>query len=138
MIFLSDEDLDVARLVQRWLSTFPQEKRMSMSSWIDELFYKALNFVLKNESVVDSTLVGTVMNGLSQIKDCKTRQEFICGLIRGIGGNLSPPVRANLAKEIFQLSSERPPDMGSPLDCYAEGTSFMSFQPAGKSYMNCR
>jgi hypothetical protein len=38
MIFLSDEDLDVARLVQRWLSTFPEERRMSMNSWIDELF----------------------------------------------------------------------------------------------------
>jgi hypothetical protein len=31
---------------------------MSMSSWIDELFYKALNFVLRNEHVVESTLVG--------------------------------------------------------------------------------
>ena len=68
MIFLSDEDMDVARLVQRWLSTFATDDKMNMSQWIDELFYKALDFVLKSECVVESTLVGTVMNGLSQIK----------------------------------------------------------------------
>jgi dynein heavy chain 2, cytosolic len=133
MIFLSDEDLDVARLVQRWLSTFQQDRRMSMSGWIDELFYKALNFVLRSEHIVESTLVGTVMNGLSQIKDATSRQEFICGLIRGIGGNLSLSQRALLAKDVFQWASERPPDMGSPLDCYADGSSFMSFQPTGST-----
>ena len=130
MIFLSDEDLDVARLVQKWLSTFPQEKRMAMSSWIDELFYKALDFVLRSELTVDTTLVGTVMNGLSQLKDATTRQEFICGLIRGIGGNLSLSNRTALAKEIFQWGNERPPDFGSPLDCSADGSRFESFVPA--------
>ena len=43
MIFLSDEDMDVARLVQRWLSTFATDDKMNMSQWIDELFYKALD-----------------------------------------------------------------------------------------------
>ena len=46
---------------------------------------QALDFVLRSEYVVDTTLVGTVMNGLSQIKGAGSRQEFICGLIRGIG-----------------------------------------------------
>jgi dynein heavy chain 2 len=131
MIFLSDEDLDVARLVQKWLSAFPQERRMAMSSWIDEMFYKALDFVLRSELTVDTTLVGTVMNGLSQLKDVATRQEFVCGLIRGIGGNLSPANRTALAKEIFQWANERPPDFGSPLDCYADGSRFEAFHPAG-------
>ena len=133
MIFLSDEDMDVARLVQRWLSTFAADDKMNMSQWIDELFYKALDFVLKSECVVESTLVGTVMNGLSQIRDATTRQEFICGLIRGIGGNLSLSNRSLLAKEIFQWASERPSDMGAPLDCYADGSSFLPFQPSGSS-----
>ena len=131
MIFLSDEDLDVARLVQKWLSTFPEDKRMAMSSWIDELFYKALDFVLANESTVDTTLVGTVMNGLSQLKGVGSRQEFICALIRGIGGNLSVTNRVALAKEVFQWSAERPPDFGAPLDCYADGSRFEAFQAAG-------
>ena len=98
-----------------------------MSTWIDELFYKALDFVLRMESTVETTLVGTVMNGLSQIKDATTRHEFISGLIRGIGGNLTITNRISLAKEIFQWSGERPPDFGSPLDCYADGSTFRSF-----------
>lgn len=133
MIFLSDEDLDVARLLQKWLSTFPQERRMAMSSWIDELFYKALDFVLRSELTVETTLVGTVMNGLSQLKDATTRQEFVCGLIRGIGGNLSLTNRTALAKEVFQWANERPPDFGSPLDCFADGSRFEAFAGAALS-----
>jgi dynein heavy chain 2 len=127
MIFLSDDDLEVTRPVQRWLSMFPNEMRLSMSSWIDELFYKALDFVLKSEHVVDTTLAGTIMNGLSQVRSATTRQEFICGLIRGLGGNLQIPQRIALAKEVFQMANERPPDISQPLDCYADGSAFMSF-----------
>ena len=129
MIFLSDEDLDVARLVQKWLTSFPQDTtRMSISSWLDELFYKALEFVLRTDQLmVETTLVGTVNNGLSQLRDVTTRHEFICALIRGIGGNLSPSNRIALAKEVFQWANERPPDFGSPLDCCGEGSRFEAF-----------
>ena len=127
MIFLSDEDMDVARIITRWINTYPQEKRLQMSSWIDEMFYKALDFVLASENVVETTLVGTVMNGLSQVASAQSRQEFICGLIRGLGGNLALAQRASLARDIFNLSGERPPDMGSPLDCYGDGNSFSPF-----------
>ncbi len=132
MIFLSDEDLEVRRIVTRWLSSIPSERASSMSSWIDELFYKALEFVLRCDYVVDTTLVGTVMNGLSQIQDCNSRTEFICGIIRGLGGNLSLPQRTALAKEVMQWAGERPPDMGSPLDCYGDGSSFTSFAPPSR------
>lgn len=129
MIFLSDEDLDIKRLVQRWISIFPQEKQTSLSSWIDELFYKALEYVLRMDFVVDTTLVGTVINGLSQVRDASSRQEFICGLIRGIGGNLNIQQRIGLAKEVFNIASERLPDINAPLDCYAQGSLFYSFKP---------
>ena len=129
MIFLSDEDSDVGRLIQRWLSVFPQEQRMAMSSWIDELFQKTLDLVLQMESVVETTLMGTVINGLSQIKSATSRQEFITGLIRGLGGNLDMHSRVALAKEVFQWAAERPPDLGVPLDCYGDGSSFVAFTP---------
>ena len=129
MIFLSDEDLEIKRLVERWISMLPQEKHMQMSSWIDELFYKSLKYVGTFEFIVDTTLVGTLMNGLSQVKNSNSRQEFIVGLIRGLGGNLSITNRVTFAKEVFQWASERPADIGSPLDCYADGSSFMAFDP---------
>lgn len=133
MIFLSDDDLEVGRLVQKWLTTVPAEKRMNLSTWVDELFYKALDFVLHSELVVETTLVGTIMNGLSQVKDANTRCEFVCALIRGIGGNLSIPNRMALAKEVFQWSNERPPDLGSPLDCYADGNSLRGYTAASSA-----
>jgi hypothetical protein len=36
-------------------------------SWVSELFYRALAHVLQAEMVVDTTMVGTVLNGLSQV-----------------------------------------------------------------------
>ena len=134
MIFLSDEDLDVERLVQKWLSKIPQDRRSSMASWMDEMFYKALEFVNRCECIVDTTLVGTVMNGLSQLKDAKSRNEFICALIRGIGGNISFSQRVSLAKEVFQWGGERPPDLSAPLDCTADGSSFEPFTAARGDY----
>jgi dynein heavy chain 2, cytosolic len=109
------------------VSSFPNERQLALTGWIDELFYKALDFVVRHDYVVDTTLVGTVMNGLSQVTNATSRSEFICGLIRGLGGNLSIPQRISLAKEVFQWSGERPPDMGQPLDCYADGNSFAPF-----------
>ena len=40
MIFLSDEDMDVARLVQRWLSTFATDDKMNMSQWSNEKYFQ--------------------------------------------------------------------------------------------------
>ena len=134
MIFLSDDDLDVTRLVQRWLNTITSEMQPLLSTWINDLFYKALDFVIKSENIIQTTIVGTVMNGLSQIKQCKTKEEFICALIRGLGGNLSLQSRQVLAKEIFQLANDRPPDISLPLDCYAEGNVYKSFAVNLKAY----
>eukprot|EP01035_Chromulina_nebulosa_P017589 gene17589-23159_t len=134
MIFLSDEDLDIKRLIQKWLNTFPNERQLIMTSWLDELFYKSIDYVLRNDLVVDTTLVGTVMNGLSQIKDANSRHEFICGLIRGLGGNLTITQRSSLGKEVFQWSNERPPDLGSPLDCYGLGNSFIQFTASSNNH----
>jgi hypothetical protein len=36
-------------------------------TWVDDLFYKALAYVLDLDMVVDTTMVGTVQSGLSQV-----------------------------------------------------------------------
>jgi dynein heavy chain 2 len=129
MIFLSDDDLDRSRIVQRWLSMFSQELRLSMSAWVDELFYKALDNVLRIDGyILDTTLVGTIMNGLSQVKGAKSKQEFLCGLVRGLGGNLGMAEREVFARDLFSLAGERAP--GALLDCYADVSSLMTFSPS--------
>lgn len=40
MIFLSDEDVDVKRLLTRWLNTQPKELRAGLSCWVDDMFFR--------------------------------------------------------------------------------------------------
>ena len=54
----------------------------------------------QNDLVVDTTLVGVVLNGLSHLHNVKDKTEFCVSLIRGLGGNLSEKTRANFAKEV--------------------------------------
>ena len=67
-------------------------------------------------------MVGTVTTGLSHLADCNTVQEFLCGLVRGLGGNLGLEDRERFTKEIFGWAGERLPDLSAPLDCYADGS----------------
>ena len=51
-------------------------------------------------------MVGTVFNGLSHIKGAASKGEFVVGLIRGLGGNLSEADRVAFAKELFQVATQ--------------------------------
>ncbi|XP_009895076.2 cytoplasmic dynein 2 heavy chain 1 [Dryobates pubescens] len=119
MIFLSDEDTDLNSLIQSWLRSQPEECRYNLENWIGDYFEKALNWVVKkNDSVVETSLVGTVMNGLSHLRGCTDRGQFIVNLLRGLGGNLNMKSRQEFAREIFSWAQESPPDPRKPLDTY--------------------
>lgn len=96
----SDEDIDVKALVKSWLHDQPEEQR-HIEGWVEDYFYKALDWVLKrNDFVVETTLVGVVMNGLSHLKNIKSKPEFVCALLRGLGSNLNTAAKSDLAKEV--------------------------------------
>ena len=79
----SDEDTDVKALVKSWLQSQPEEDRRMLETFLEDHFYKALDWVLKqNEFVVETSLVGVVMNGLSHMHGVKVKAEFACCLIR--------------------------------------------------------
>ena len=50
--------------------------------------------------MVETSLVGTVMNGLSHLHECRNRDQFIINLIRGLGGNLNMKSRLEFTKEV--------------------------------------
>ncbi|XP_040400085.1 cytoplasmic dynein 2 heavy chain 1 isoform X2 [Cygnus olor] len=119
MIFLSDEDIDLNSLIKSWLRSQPEEYRYNLENWIGDYFEKALNWVVKqNDFVVETSLVGTVMNGLSHLHGCTDRGQFIINLLRGLGGNLNMRSRQEFAKEIFTWAQESPPNPRKPLDTY--------------------
>ncbi|GMH82520.1 hypothetical protein TrST_g11065 [Triparma strigata] len=136
MIFLNDDDVDVRRLVTRWLNTQEEGLRMNLSSWIDDLFFRALEYVLNQDMVVDTTMVGTVLSGLSQIQNCPSKKQFLCGVIRGLGGNLSLEDRKAFGKEVFTWGNERPPDLSNTIDCYFDGGGLASYQTQSVSFDN--
>lgn len=55
--------------------------------------------------MVDTTLVGVVLNGLSHLSGTRDKTEFSVRLVRGLGGNLPVRTRENFAKEVLQLYS---------------------------------
>ncbi|PNI44695.1 DYNC2H1 isoform 3 [Pan troglodytes] len=123
MIFLSDEETDLNSLIKSWLRNQPAEYRNNLENWIGDYFEKALQWVLKqNDYVVETSLVGTVMNGLSHLHGCRDHDEFIINLIRGLGGNLNMKSRLEFTKEVFHWARESPPDFHKPMDTYYDST----------------
>lgn len=49
---------------------------------------------------METTLVGTVLNGLSHLHGVHDRAQFTLGLIRGLGGNLSERTKSDFAREV--------------------------------------
>ena len=97
----SDEDTDIKALVTGWLKSLPNSDSSALEGWIDDYFYRALDWVMKNNDlVVDTTLVGMAMNGLSHLVGVASKAEFACALVRGLGGNLPLPTREKFAKEV--------------------------------------
>ena len=65
------------------------------------MFFKAVDWCVKaNDSVIETSLVGLVLNGLSHLAGVTNRLQFGVALVRGLGGNLIPGTRENFAKEV--------------------------------------
>uniref|UniRef100_A0A3Q1I1J7 Cytoplasmic dynein 2 heavy chain 1 n=1 Tax=Anabas testudineus TaxID=64144 RepID=A0A3Q1I1J7_ANATE len=124
MIFLSDEDIDVGALVKSWLRAQPEECCGNLENWLGDYFQRALDWVIKqNDFVVETSLLGTVFNGLSHLNNVTERGQFIVGLLRGLGGNLNLKTRQEFAKELLSWARESPPDTRKPLDTYYDFNS---------------
>eukprot|EP01062_Namystynia_karyoxenos_P045109 TRINITY_DN3342_c0_g5_i1.p1 TRINITY_DN3342_c0_g5~~TRINITY_DN3342_c0_g5_i1.p1 ORF type:complete len:4328 (+),score=2117.78 TRINITY_DN3342_c0_g5_i1:233-13216(+) len=114
MIFLSEEDVDPHSAVKTWLDKQPEELQHGLRNWMDEYFYKAVQTLMNFKSlVVETTRMGIVATGLSQVAGSRSKSEFCVGLIRGLGSllpmNAEAKDREDFASAIFQLMGERPP-----------------------------
>lgn len=64
------------------------------------MVYTAL---LQSDFIVETSLIGVVLNGLSHFHHVESRAHFAVCLIRGLGGNLPEASREDFAKEVFTL-----------------------------------
>lgn len=67
-----------------------------------EILYFTMYFFFnsKNDFVVETSVVGTILNGLSHLNAVTERGQFIVGLLRGLGGNVNFKTRQEFAKEV--------------------------------------
>ena len=71
---------------------------------MEDYFYKSLDWVINaNDFVVDTTLVGVALNGLSHLMHVTNKSQFACALVKGLGGNLGEQSRLNFSKMVSNL-----------------------------------
>lgn len=120
MIFMSEEDVDIRRLILSWLKKHSDEEVLRIEKWVEEILVPGIEWALLNiaEMVVETTKVGVVISALSMLNGIRTKVEFVYAVIRGIGSNFRMDQRVQFAKEMFSRSRENPPDPRYPLECF--------------------
>lgn len=58
--------------------------------------------MFQGDFIVETSLVGNVLNGLSHFHRVRDRSEFAICLIRGLGGNLTEVSREEFAKQVTE------------------------------------
>lgn len=107
MIFLSNEDTDIKALIKSWLDNEPEETRSATENLINQFFFSAYELVTgKSEFLVQTSMVGTILNGLSHLHGIEDKAHFAVGLIRGLGGNLPEQALNEFAKSILKMCGE--------------------------------
>ncbi|GFQ97276.1 cytoplasmic dynein 2 heavy chain 1, partial [Trichonephila clavata] len=71
-----------------------------------------------NDFVLETSVTGTILNGLSHLKNSKNISQFAINLSRGLGSNLRKQSREALIREIFSWANIIIPDLNSPCDTY--------------------
>ena len=93
MIFLDEESSDVKCIVSCWIRRQPEAEQMKLQGWIDDYFFKALEWVLTHGAdhlAVETTKAGVVHGALSHMAGVKSKAAFACAAVRGFGSNTSP------------------------------------------------
>lgn len=127
MIAVSEEDLEPQAVVQAWLQKHSDNVQLSLQDWINDVFYKALEWVVnQGETVAPQSRLGIVLSGLSHLMQVVSKEGFVCGLVQGLGATLSLSSRVALAQEVFRWASVTPPDARRLLDVYCpNGSQFV-------------
>ncbi|KAG2426397.1 hypothetical protein HYH02_014824 [Chlamydomonas schloesseri] len=110
MLFMSDEAMEVERMLQRWLKVHASANGTDlgqMQSWMGDYFDKAFQWALSRPRVVETTKGGILDSALSHLKlGPGSKQEFMAGLCRGLGSNMNPEIRNQFYNDMARISGE--------------------------------
>ena len=95
---------------------------MRLEGWMDDYFFKALEWVdLQDAAVVQTTRAGVVLAALSHFHGVTSKAEWVCAAVRGFGANLVHTKRAELAKLLARAVRRARRSVASPTPGRAEG-----------------
>ncbi|KAI9564905.1 hypothetical protein GHT06_008646 [Daphnia sinensis] len=115
VVYFSEDDMDFRIVVRSWLLEQPDEVQKSLHSLIEAYFYKAIDWLSKNgEAVVTVSTLTTIRGILSHLKFCKTKKQFVNGLLKGGGANLTAQSRTSFGQMILSMCGEKTPDVENP------------------------
>ncbi|GFR50179.1 hypothetical protein Agub_g12346, partial [Astrephomene gubernaculifera] len=110
MLFMSDEAMEVDRMIQRWLKMHTGEggeASSQMASWFNDYFGKAFQWALSHPRAVETTKGGILDSALSHLKlGPGSKLEYMAGLCRGLGSNMNPDVRNQFYTDMARISGE--------------------------------
>ncbi|GFH23298.1 uncharacterized protein HaLaN_20892 [Haematococcus lacustris] len=127
MLFMSDEALDIDRLVARWLAGHKGDgEDAQLAGWLKDLFKKPFTWALAHPSMVDTTKVGTLDSALSHLAlGVGSKHDFVCCLARGLSANMSPETRTDFLSDLARSTGETAQLLdasygGDPLACLGD------------------
>ncbi|XP_023209641.1 cytoplasmic dynein 2 heavy chain 1-like, partial [Centruroides sculpturatus] len=119
IIFLSEQDTDIQALVTSWIQQQPNEYQTFLENMINQYFFKSLDWIIKqNDFIIETSVIGLAMNGLSHLANILSKPKFALSLIRGLGSNLSKENHEIFAKQIFSWMEISIPNPNKVLNTY--------------------
>ncbi|GLI62890.1 cytoplasmic dynein 1b heavy chain [Volvox africanus] len=109
MLFMSDEAMDIDRMIQRWLKLHAGggDSSSQIMSWFNDFFDKAFQWALSHPRAVDTTKGGIFDSALSHLKQSPDNKAgFLAGLCRGLGSNMNSDVRQQFFIDMARMSGE--------------------------------
>uniref|UniRef100_A0A915PL62 Cytoplasmic dynein 2 heavy chain 1 n=1 Tax=Setaria digitata TaxID=48799 RepID=A0A915PL62_9BILA len=117
MILISEEDMSIQELINKWLQEY-DDIHPDMASWINDHLYRCLEWIWKKQIFqINVSKTATVKSALSHLRNATTCDEFLVALYRGLAPNLNSEFRNQFINEVV-FDKINLPDKENPGNVY--------------------
>lgn len=105
-LHFSEEDLDIQQRISQFTKVEADNLPASLPEWM-ELVTTALRWLKgKTNTELSTSRLGIVENALSHIRFCRSKNEFLVGIMRGFAPYVAPSARQEFAEQVCGPPSE--------------------------------
>ena len=109
MIYLNNDDVDVASLVSKWKKEKAVREESPLNGFLTDYFEEIVKLVLKLEDaqVVKTTRMGAILAILTQLRDAENKKKFAIGAMRGLVANYPMDLRDEILAKLGAVLGEK-------------------------------